>query len=230
MPEDGRPARAGFVYLHGFASSPSSQKARIYRERFASRGVRLEVPDLNEGPGGFRGLTISRMIAAGRAAAARAREAAGVGREGPAVVIGSSLGGYVAALLAAREPVAGLVLLAPAFDFGGRIEAHYPFEDFRAAEARGYFEVFHYGMGAPAKVGYELLVDARRFEPFPDVKVPVLIFHGKRDESVPISLSEEFAKGRANVRLVALDDDHQLLATTERIWKEMSEFAGQWID
>jgi pimeloyl-ACP methyl ester carboxylesterase len=220
---------AGFVYLHGFASSPSSQKARVFRERFAARGVRLEVPDLNEGPGGFCGLTVTRMLAATRAAAGRACGAAAAGAAGPLVLIGSSLGGYVAALYAAREPVAALVLFAPAFDFAGRFASHFALEDMAAAEARGSIEVFHYGLGAPAKIGWDLVADGRSYEPFPDVSAPTLVFHGRRDESVPVALTERFAAGKKNVRVVILEDDHQLLASTERIWTEMEGFLSPWL-
>ncbi len=38
-----------FIYLHGFASSPSSRKARFFEERFRELGIGLEVPDLAEG-------------------------------------------------------------------------------------------------------------------------------------------------------------------------------------
>lgn len=222
--------KAAFVYLHGFASSPSSQKARVLRERFAAKRVRLEVPDLNAGEDGFAGLTITRMLASARAAADRGRAAAGLGRGGPAVVLGSSLGGYVGALLAAREPIAALVLLAPAFDFTGRFASHFPFEDLETAAIRGYFEVYHYGLAAPARVGYELVNDGLRYEPFPETgKTPVLAIHGRRDGSVPFELSERFCAGKENARLVLLDDDHQLTASIEPIWEETEKFLAPWM-
>jgi pimeloyl-ACP methyl ester carboxylesterase len=221
--------KAPFVYLHGFASSPGSQKARVLRERFAAKKVRLEVPDLNEGPDDFRGLTITRMLASARAAIDRARRAAGLAPDAPACLLGSSLGGYVAALLAAREPVAAVVLLAPAFDFTGRFASHFPFEDLELAAIRGYFEVFHYGLAAPAKVGYELIEDGLHYEAFPDVRAPCLAIHGRRDESVPCELSERFCAGRASARLLVLDDDHQLTASVERIWEETEKFLAPWM-
>jgi hypothetical protein len=223
-------AKAAFVYLHGFASGPGSQKARFLRERFAARKVRLEVPDLNEGEDGFRGLTITRMLAGARAAAARARAATGLDADAPAVVLGSSLGGYAAALLAARDPaVAALVLLAPAFDFIGRFASHYPFEDLEAAAIRGYFEVYHYGLARSAKVGYELIDDGLRYEPFPDVAAPTLVIHGRRDESVPPELTERFAEGKPAAKVVLLDDDHQLIASLPRIWQEVEAFLEPWM-
>jgi pimeloyl-ACP methyl ester carboxylesterase len=223
------PQRAAFVYLHGFASSPASQKARVLRERFAARKVRLEVPDLNEGEDGFRGLTIARMLRSAADAAARARREAGLAADAPSVLIGSSLGGYVAALLAAREPAAAVVLLAPAFDFVGRFASHFPFEDLETAAIRGYFEVYHYGLAAPAKVGYGLIDEGLRYEPFPDVTAPTLVVHGRRDQSVPSDLSERFCADRPAARLILLDDDHQMLASTERIWEETQAFLAAWM-
>ncbi len=35
-----------FVYLHGFASSPGSRKARFFEERFRELGIGLEIPEL----------------------------------------------------------------------------------------------------------------------------------------------------------------------------------------
>src|SRR5260370_807702 len=80
------------IYLHGFASGPLSSKAQFFRRRFAEHGVTMQIPDLNEGD--FEGLTISRqLLAVDRIA------------EGEDVrLMGSSMGGYLAALYAARHP------------------------------------------------------------------------------------------------------------------------------
>jgi len=98
-------------YLHGFASSARSSKAAFFEAKLAGRGVVLERPDLNEPD--FSTLTISRMVAQVAAALDQG--------EGPAAIIGSSLGGFVAVQAALQRPamIDRLVLLAPALDFGG---------------------------------------------------------------------------------------------------------------
>ncbi len=210
-----------FVYLHGFASGPASKKATLFRERLAALGVLIAVPDLNEGRDGFEGLTVTRMIGAAEAALA--------GAAGPAVLIGSSLGGYAAALLAARDPrVAAVVLLAPAFDFGARLAARLRREDPEAFE-RGWFETQHYAYGRMARIGTEIVADALRLAPFPDVHCPAVILHGWADESVPYQLSERFAAQRPNVRLVQLDDGHELARSFEPIWTEARAFLAPWL-
>src|SRR5450755_2881977 len=102
------------VYLHGFASSPQSNKARFFAERFREVGAPFIAPQLDEG--NFEGLTISGQM--------RVVEKAAAGEA--VVLVGSSLGGYLAALYAARHPeVEKLVLLAPAFQFPTRWRARY---------------------------------------------------------------------------------------------------------
>src|SRR5262245_6001995 len=94
------------VYLHGFASSPGSKKAQFFRRKFPELGIGLEIPALDEG--NFQGLTISGQLALIERAAAGE----------PLTLIGSSMGGYLAALYAARHAeVEKLILMAPAFCF-----------------------------------------------------------------------------------------------------------------
>ena len=67
------------VYLHGFASSPESGKARFFGGRFTELGVPFMAPQLDEG--NFEGLTISGQL--------RVVDAAVAGE--PVVLMGSSL-------------------------------------------------------------------------------------------------------------------------------------------
>ena len=48
------------LYLHGFASSPQSSKARFFAGRLAARDIGVTVPDLNQPD--FSTLTVSRML------------------------------------------------------------------------------------------------------------------------------------------------------------------------
>src|SRR5437763_536658 len=94
------------LYLHGFASGPTSRKAVEIKQALAARGVALDVPDLNLPS--FEHLTLTAMV-----------EEAERRLRGPSIVWGSSLGGYLAALLASQHPekVSRLVLMAPAVEF-----------------------------------------------------------------------------------------------------------------
>src|SRR6266540_3004585 len=61
------------LYLHGFASGPSSHKARVLSARFAVLGIGMEIPDLTPGEDGFERSSPSSMLAVAEGALARWR-------------------------------------------------------------------------------------------------------------------------------------------------------------
>ncbi len=206
------------LYLHGFASSPSSRKAQFFREKLASSGVALEIPELCEGS--FEHLTITDQL---NVIDRIVREPASNGRQ--IVLIGSSLGGYLAALYAAQHAaVSRLLLLAPAFQFCRLWEED--LGETRLADWRkaGTLPIFHYGKGQTVPLGYQLMEDASRYEAYPDFRQPALLFHGTRDTVVPLQQSEAFARAHDNVRLVRVESGHELTEALEQIWPESKSF------
>lgn len=202
-----------YLYLHGFASGPSSGKARFFAERFRALGEELLVPDLC-GPD-FRGLTLTRQL----------RVVEGVLGGEPAVLIGSSMGGYLAALYAAQHPeVEKLVLLAPAFGFAHRWPQKLGDEATQRWRETGEMEIFHYGLGRPECIGWQLLEDGLSYPQEPGFPQPALLFHGTGDDVVPASFSVQYAEGRPNVQLRLLPSDHQLTDQVELIWSETARF------
>jgi len=199
--------------LHGFASSPQSRKARFLEERFGQRGIRFEAPDLAAGD--FFHLTISRQLEVVRKAARSAERL---------IIVGSSLGGYLASLYAAEHNgVEQLVLLAPAFGFYDLwIERLGP-EEIRNWRESGKLSVFHYGVGGQADLSYNFLEDAEQYAPYPKAQVPTLIFHGSHDDLVPISNSTRFVNEHREARLVELNSGHELTDVLDKIWAGMEE-------
>lgn len=214
--------RPGFVYLHGFASGPSSEKARFFREMLVASGAQVEIPDLNEGPGGFHGMTLSRCVKDAQAALERVDAS----RRG-AVIIGSSMGGLVAALVASRDPrIRAAVLLAPAFDLPARWTAWLGDEGVDAWRRTRELEVDHYAWGRKEKLGFAFYLDSMGLPPYPRPSCPTLILHGVHDAEVGIGTSVKLADGASNVRLVELDTDHGMLDVKERLWSETEAFLG----
>jgi alpha-beta hydrolase superfamily lysophospholipase len=58
----------------------------------------------------------------------------------------------------------------------------------------------------------------------PDVRVPVCIVHGTKDDVVDIERSRDFAREKRHVRLVEVDDGHELVASIPRILAEAEAF------
>ena len=201
------------LYLHGFASGPSSNKARFFRGRLEEAGVEVEVPDLAEGD--FEHLTITGQLHTIERAA----------RGKPVSLIGSSLGGYLAALYAARhEEVARVILLAPAFRFARRWAQRLGAQAVEDWRRKGTIDAFHYAEGRPVPLAYGLLNDAAQYEDYPDFRQPALIFHGGEDDIVPVRYSQEYAVSHPNVRLEILDSGHELLNMLEYMGTKVVEF------
>lgn len=202
-----------YLYLHGFASSPASRKAQFFREKLAAQGIGMEIPELDGGD--FENLTISRQLAI-------VEQAAG---DGETVLIGSSLGGYLASLYAAKEPrVRRLCLLAPAFGFLRLWEERLGRQEIEEWREQGRKQFFHYGLGRETQLGFELIADAQHYELVPEIRVPTLIFHGNQDDVVPVESSVQYARDHQNAELVRLEAGHELTEALDEIWARAQRF------
>lgn len=201
------------VYLHGFASGPSSHKAAWFRSRFLARGVSIEIPDLAAGD--FDHLTITGQLSVLDRAA----------NNQPVSLIGSSLGGYLAALYASRHPeVERLVLMAPAFNFIARWHERFGPVEMARWKQTGVLQVEHYGDRRTHALHYGLIEDGSLYEPYPNFPQPALIFHGRYDDVVPHEYSVAFARRHANVQLHLLPSGHDLLNALDEIWQKTQTF------
>jgi uncharacterized protein len=206
-------------YLHGFASSAQSTKARYFAERLGGAGVALRCPDFNEPD--FTTMTFTRML----------DQLGGElrGDQAPATLMGSSLGGALAVLAAARWPdrIARLVLLAPAVMLARPGHHLLPPEKIAEWQRRGSLPFFHYAYGEERLLSYDFHVDALQHDPFDaPFTQPTLVFQGLRDQSVDHRTVEAFASTRPNVSLTLLDDDHQLIASLPAMWDRLSTWMG----
>jgi pimeloyl-ACP methyl ester carboxylesterase len=201
------------LYLHGFASSPQSTKAQFFRARLEELGLALEIPDLAPD---FAHMTITSELAI----VARHLD------RGPAVLFGSSLGGYVAALAAERWPerARALVLFAPAFGFAERWESRLGLEEIARWRVAGTRPTLHYSTGREEPLSIELLDDARRHASEPAVGCPCLIFAGRRDDAVPLEVVERFAAAGPRRTLYRYDAGHELTEVLAPMWERTREF------
>jgi pimeloyl-ACP methyl ester carboxylesterase len=216
-PRDSRP---GIVWLGGFRSDMKGGKATALEAHAAATGrgfLRFDYSGHGESDGRFEDGTIGRWL----------EESVAVIRtetKGPQIFVGSSMGGWVA-LLVARElaesgdaaRIAGHVLVAPAVDFTQALmEPSLPPE----------------GRAAIARDGVWLRPSAYSDEPYPITRGlieegrrhvlldrplrawgPVHILQGMQDPSVPyahaLKIVEHFAEDPVVLTLVK-DGDHRL--------------------
>ncbi len=201
------------VYLHGFASSPLSSKAQFFRRRLEQIGAEVRIPELDAGD--FGNLTVTGQMAVIE------RVAAGQ----PVLMMGSSLGGYLAALYASRHPeVEKLVLLAPALNFPERFPLRFPNAELEAWKRSGHKSFYHYGAKSAVALNYGIVEDAAKYPSYPEFAQPALILHGTRDDVVSPSISQRFAEAHPNVRLVLVESGHELTDVLEVLWNEMGSF------
>ncbi len=202
------------LYLHGFVSSPAAGKATYLAERFAQDGMDFRVPDLNAPE--FASSTAATMIHQTQIDMAGADSVA---------LIGSSMGGFIALRVAAMNPsVKKLILLAPAFEMGTRMER----EMGQAADLwkqRGSFPFFHYATQRDEPLHYEFLQSLKDEEQKPLAsRLPVLILHGVRDTVVPWELSFRYLSANPQAELVLLDSDHQLTDKKDVLYRHIKSF------
>jgi pimeloyl-ACP methyl ester carboxylesterase len=188
-----QPGRPGLVWLCGLKSEMTSTKATALADWARSQGLaslRFDYSGHGQSEGRFEGGTVSRWL----------EETEAVFRgvtEGPQVLVGSSMGGYLALLLLRRllaeapddaARIKALVLIAPAWDMTELMWQRLPPSARREIEEQGVFlRPSRYGDG-PYPITRALVEDGRRHligsAPF-DPGRPVHIIHGLQDPDVP---------------------------------------------
>jgi hypothetical protein len=213
-----------WLYLHGFASGASSYKGVAIAEHYARRGVAIERLDLRIPS--FERLRLRQMIASVRTAIG--------GESDRAVLFGSSLGGLTACRVAEEDPrVCALVLLAPAFRIMERWRERLGEKGWTAWQTTGWLDTLDYVSKTMSRVDFGFAEEAAALDErsggFPDVRVPTLIVHGVNDPVVDVELSRRFAAGKRHVRLVEVDDGHELAASLDRIKTEADSFLAPFL-
>lgn len=200
--------RAHVLYLHGFGSGPLSAKGLALGKRLADRVASYAIPDLEGGD--FFALTMERIQERALAAIA-ALPADGA----PLMLVGSSLGGYTAALLAARgrlpARVAGLLLIAPAFGFTARWARLVGEDGLRQWRAEGRRLFRHHGRDRDEWLSTAFLDSCLDLPEIPGLTtIPTVIVHGRQDETVDWRLSRAYADQPGLCEYHLLQGDHRL--------------------
>jgi uncharacterized protein len=221
------------VFAHGFGSVRSGEKAMALADECARRGWAFAAGDFR-GHGMSDGvmpeLLGSRLLEDLEAITCAATKRAC----GPLFLVGSSMGGWAAAWLAARQPerIAACALIAPAFRF---LEFQRLTTDERQAWQRtGLHRVRNEFIDV--EVSYGLTMEAAQF-PFATLterfRTPAIIFHGMADDVVPYEMSVEFAAYCAAQSVevsLSKSGDHRLTRDKEKIARATCDFFAATID
>jgi pimeloyl-ACP methyl ester carboxylesterase len=73
-------------------------------------------------------------------------------------------------------------------------------------------------------LGVAMIHDAEKWEAEPAFQQPALIFHGVKDEVVPVEGSRRFVEKNRGARLIEMESDHELLNVLPEIWENSREF------
>jgi uncharacterized protein len=208
-----------WLYLHGFASGPESSKGVALAAHYARQGLHLERLNLRQPS--LEHLRLSAMMRT-------VREALG-GERDRAILFGSSLGGLTACRVAEEDArVCALVLLAPALRAMEQMRRRVGAEGMRRWEETGWMDIQDYAEKRQARVDFGFVPDVEAMDArsggWPDVRVPTLIIHGRQDDTCDISASRQWARGKRHLRLVEVDDGHELVASLNLIAAEADDF------
>jgi hypothetical protein len=204
------------VWLGGFRSDMTGTKAQALADWAQARGrayLRFDYLGHGRSSGDFQAKgTITRWR----------EDALAVLDElvdGPAILVGSSMGGWIACLAAMARPrrVAALVLIAPAPDFTEKLMAPEIPPEGRAALAADGVWLRPSEYGDPYPITRTLLEDGARWsilgsEPVP-IEAPVRILQGGADPDVPWRHALELANALAGEDVtftMIKDGDHRL--------------------
>jgi pimeloyl-ACP methyl ester carboxylesterase len=227
------------LWLGGFKSDMRGTKAEALDSWASQHGramVRFDYSGHGESGGNFAEGTIGRWLEESLAVCdAFCR--------GPQVVVGSSMGAWLALLLArelAQRPeprprLMGLVLIAPAVDFTEELMwKRFPAEVQRQIEEAGAWERPSVYSDEPYLITRGLIEDGRRHllrESMIETGCPVRILQGVQDPDVPwqhaVDLTARFAQDDVVLTLVK-DGDHRLSRPEdiERLLAAVAEFSA----
>ncbi|MCX7943413.1 MAG: alpha/beta fold hydrolase [Deltaproteobacteria bacterium] len=204
------------VYLHGFASSPTSNKANHIINFFKNKEIKVIIPDLNCGD--FSNVTISKML--------NETEAVISEISGKFIIVGSSLGGYIAALHAEKAKIKPekMLLLAPGFNLYELFKNWLGDFGISEWEKKGVFYFMHYSYKKELPLSYEFYKDLKNHVPFPKIgEIPTYIIHGLDDNVVPLSTTKRFIALNPHTIAEFVEDTHELSSSINLILKRIEE-------
>ena len=206
-----------FIYLHGFASGPGSQKAYIFKNNFERFNLSITIPDLQQGD--FENMTLTKQISL-------VQNIIDGNPGGDVALIGSSMGAYISTLIAeTRKEIKALYLMAPGFNFLNRWMENMGWDKNSLFATPDFIQVYHYSYNREVSLNTNMFRDAVKWDSLLLTRnIPIRIVHGLHDETVSIQESRDFSGSRPWCQIKELDSDHGLLSCIDWIVADCMKF------
>lgn len=208
-------AGPGIIFFGGFASDMEGTKALALQAHAARTGqsfLRFDYQGHGKSSGSFSDGTIGKWLSDSLSILDEKTE-------GPQILVGSSMGGWIS-LLAARERVsrvAGLIGIASAPDFTEDLMwSQFDDNTKQILRKEGKILMVSEYDNSPSTITMNLIEDGRKYlvlrEELP-LEIPIRLIHGMADNDVPYELSVRLANhiDSQNVEVTLIKDgDHRL--------------------
>lgn len=216
------------IFLHGLLSDAEGDKSMSLWHQAESSNrswIRFDMRAHGKSDGSFDQFNISRALE-------DTKLVMGMFPDRPKILVGSSMGGWVAAQLAADSSlnITGVVLIAPAFSFITQLFASLDPAQQQQWANQGSWAFESDSMDEGFTLSYASVLDAKQYDLLNqaiEYECPVRILHGRLDDVVPADQSIIFANGlsgNTDIEVKILPEaDHRLSGHVEQILQKVDE-------
>ena len=216
------------VFLHGLLSDAEGDKSMTLwneAEQNNRSWIRFDMRAHGQSDGIFDEFTISRALEDTKAVL-------GLFPNRPKFLVGSSMGGWVAAQLATDDTlnIVGAVLIAPAFSFMEQLLHDLEPDQQDQWKNQGFWTFDGDGIENGFALSYDAMVDSRQYDLLGqpvEFGCPIRILHGKLDDVVPAQQSRKFEQQLPKHTDIQVDilpnADHRLSGHVQHIIEKVNE-------
>ena len=200
------------IIIHGFSSTKDTG-AKYVAEELSKRkinSIRIDLDNRGESEPKFGKTTISNYVKTVNSTIGYVKK---LGYKNISL-LGTSLGGLIAAATALRyRNIKKLALRAPVADYYELLLKRFNKDEVTKFKKQGFYYYIRPDE-EKLKIVYDFIEDSKKYSMYKkvkDIKCPVLIIHGTKDEIVPYKTSQKLVKKFTNARLVLIKNaSHKL--------------------
>ncbi|MCK4634810.1 MAG: alpha/beta fold hydrolase [Candidatus Aenigmarchaeota archaeon] len=212
------------ILCHGLASSKDSRTYKTIQQKLNKRGIsafRFDFHGHGESEGNFEEATVSKAVDDILSSIDFIKQK-GYKKIG---LVGGSFGGIASLIVASKsDDLFVLALKAPVSDLLGKLTAQENKYSIKEWKENG-FIYYTFSDGKKLKLNYSYFEDAERingYEAAKNIKIPTIIVHGEKDESVPVEQSKKTASLIKDCKLEIINGAGHLFSKPEHFEKAIN--------